>query len=143
MALNLPAFYTEVIALLTAATGVQNVARGAPESWSNVVTVYASIAGQRMDPTAPAGVIWRWSDIWVEFGYRVKGAEATAENTLAAYVDSVTTGFYAARNTRFNSTVDDARIDLALASTPDYLRVAAQEIRTYPLLISGKQSANY
>lgn len=139
MALDTAAFLDRVVTLLQSAAGVQNVNKGAPESWSNVVTVYAAVGAQRIIDKTSGGNLQRQSDVYVEFGYRVAGAEATAEDTLADYLDSFITGFYTDRKTHFTGVAESGWLDLSLAGSPDYVRVAGKETRTYPLIATAVQ----
>lgn len=128
--------------LLTASAGVQNVHKGAPPTWASRVTVYAAVGPQQTNDKAASDLVERRISVFVEFGYRVAQAEATAEAVLAAYLDNFLVRAYASRKDGFGGVGTNVEFDLSLAASPDYLRVAAQEIRAYPMLIWVTQRDN-
>lgn len=137
---------TALQAMEAATTGVQAAQIGAPESFSTRVSAYVTVAGQRIIDKA-GGLLQREADYFCAFGYRVAGAEATAETTLAAAVDSFVAAFYAARAARTGlfavatTQVLSGTLDLSLASAPEYRTVAGQEYRILPFLVTVTQQA--
>lgn len=137
MSFNTLAPLTEIRTLLTAA-GVQQVHTGVPESLGFRVSAYVALAGQRIVDKA-GRLLQRETHYFVGIGYRVKGAEATAEQDLAALLDAFITQFYAARATGLNGTAENCALDLSLADNPSYQVLAGQEIRVYPLIVTATQ----
>jgi hypothetical protein len=128
--------------LLTTLTvpGLQRVYIGAPESFSNQVSAYVAVAGQRIVDKA-TGLLQREARYLVVLGYRVKDHEDTAETTLAAIVDAFVTAIYQDRTLAGWSRVTS--VDLTQADTPQYEIVAGQEYRRLPMVVTVLQSQTY
>jgi hypothetical protein len=96
MAWNTAAQLTSLHSLVAGLAGVQSVKDGVPESLANQVCAYITLGGQRVFDKA-GGLASADCNYRVTFGYRVAGAEASAEATLAAVIDAFKTAFLAAR----------------------------------------------
>lgn len=140
MAFDTGAVLSRIVTLLTNA-GVQQVYTGAPESLSKRVSAYVAVVGQQVSDK-PAGVLRREARYFVGLGYRVSGAEATAETDLATFLDAFLTAFYADRETRLNGTCTNCWLDLSLADDPQYQVTAGQEFRLYPFIVIAVQQQN-
>jgi hypothetical protein len=130
---------TALAALLTGLSGVQAVHTGVPESLGARVSAYVTLAAQRVQDKAASGLLQREADYFVGIGYRVAGAEATAEADLAALLDAFIAAVYADRT--LSGTVASAGLDLTLANSPQYQAVAGVEFRVYPVIVHTTQRA--
>jgi hypothetical protein len=149
MAFHTKAALDALIVMLEAIPGVQRVYRGVPESLANTVSVYVALAGQPLIPDKATQLLHRDAQFLVVFGYRVQGAEATAENVIADAIDAFVSQFYADRSSgaglfaAATTDVISGDLDLTLAASPEYQISAGQEYRRYPLLVSAGQLATY
>jgi len=138
---------TALATMLGSVTGIQDVRTGVPESLSNRVSAYVTVSGQRIIDKA-SGLLQREADYFIEIGYRVQGAEATAETTVAAALDDFVADFYAARKNgtglflEATTQVKSGSLDLSLASSPEYRILAGQEYRLQPIVVTVVQYAN-
>lgn len=134
----------EVVALVQGLTGMQTVYTGVPESLATRVSAYVTLGPQPEQDKRGGGVLQKEGRIRVTFGYRVKGAEAAAEQDLADMIDRFQTAYYAARRTNLNSTVDSLlTLDHSPAGGPEYQPVAGQEYRRYPVDVVFTQQQTY
>lgn len=144
MSLNALAPLDALVTMVTAISGVQTVFRGAPESLPTRVSAYVTLGGHTIDSDEFHG-LERVARYLVVFGYRVMGAESTAEATIAAAVDAFEVAFFAARlaGTGLFATattqVEDGGLDVSGADSPEYAVYAGQEYRLYPLLVTVSQ----
>ena len=142
MPLNTQVPLDRLITVLQALAGMQQVYRGVPESIGSRVSAYVALAGQRLvDKTG--GLVQREARYFVGFAYRVGGAEANAENTLAALVDAFITAMLAERRSNLGGTVDSVSLDLSLSDAPEYQPVAGQEFRVFPVLVLTTQQHTF
>lgn len=140
MALDLVTPMSNLVTILGSVSGLQAVQKGAPESYTNRVMAHVSLgAGRTVDKAG--GLIQHEQNYFIGFGYRVQGAEATAEDVLAAAVASFIAAFYAERKTS-GSMFASAVLDLSMADEPQYQPVAGQEVRIYPVVVVTTQQAN-
>ncbi len=149
MAFRTKAALDALITMVGSIPGVQTVYRGAPESMTNTVSAYVALGGQPIRADRATQLLERQTQFLVVFGYRVKGAEATAENVLSDIVDAFVARFYTDRASGAGlfasaaTDVETGELDLTLSSSPEYQVSAGQEYRRYPLLVSATQLANY
>lgn len=135
-----------LVTMVTGVTGMQRVYKGVPESLSNTVDAYITVGGHTID-SEEFGENRRDTHFWVVFGYRVHGAEATAEDTLADYIDAFEAAFFTARHggtglfDHATTGVEDGLLDASVADSGDYLAFAGQEFRTWPYLVTVVQRA--
>lgn len=129
------------LAVLLTNAGAQNVKKGVPEAYSHKVSAFVTFVGQEIVDKA-GGLLQREARYYVEIGYKVKGAEDTAEVSLAAIVDSFITGFYADRKTGLAGTAESCSLDLTVSDRPEYTPVAGSEFRVYPLVVTAVQQQN-
>ncbi|MBA2388666.1 MAG: hypothetical protein H0V67_00265 [Geodermatophilaceae bacterium] len=144
MAVDLASPLSRIVTVLTGIAGIQQVYTGVPESPTNRVSAYVTIGRIRLGDAAVGGLARHDVEYAVTFVYRVAGAEATAETTLAAVVPAFITAMLAERRTRLNGTVVSMGLpDFSLAAEADYIVVAGQEYRRLPCLIPVVQQENY
>lgn len=125
-----------LIELLGDLDGVRKVYRGVPESVDNRLCAYVALAGQRVGrPTLR--VMERKANYFVGLVYRVQGAEATAETTLAETLDALVLALDADRT--LGGTAVNIELDLSLADRPEYRDLAGQEYRNYPVMVTVTQ----
>lgn len=147
MSLAARAALDALVTMVGGIAGVQATYKGAPESLSNRVSAYVALGAQPQGQKA-GGLLERNGEMLVVFGYRVKGAEATAEETLADFIDAFTTQFYADRKNGaglFDSAttqVQTGELDMTLARSPEYMALAGQEYRLFPIIVTATQRAN-
>jgi hypothetical protein len=81
--------------------------------------------------------------------YRVSGQEEAAELALATAKDDLKTKWVTQRAAqtglfdRSVTQVTNAQLDLTLASSPEYVPLAGQELRIWPFLILCTQEASF
>lgn len=117
------------------AAGLQRVYRGVPESIANQVSAYVYfMPDEKNDKNA--GTLELAANYGLTFGYRVQGAEATAENVLCAVFDKWFEVFYTTeRPGRLNGTCRTCELDFSRARDDLYKQVAAQEFRLIPTAV--------
>lgn len=116
-------------------TGVQQVVIGVPETLTTRATAYLTVGGHRFGELNR--VQERWTRYLIVFGYRVRGMEATAETTVATWVDALQTAVLA--DLTLGGRVASLEIDASLAETPLYASFAGYESRLYPLVVECMQ----
>lgn len=142
MAFDTDGVLDELKTLLLTVTGVTNVQEGVPERVPNKkVVCWITLGGQPVTDKA-GGLARRSARFFVWFGYRLDGAEATAERNLGAALDDFLGKAYAARKTRLNGKVENLVIDPSIADDPLYADTSGQEYRRYPVLLIAEQEAN-
>lgn len=131
------AMLNAIVALLPTVTGVQEADKGVPESFGARVATYASQGA--ITPLDEAGgyLMLFQCQVVAGFSYRVKGAEATAEDTLVSFVADFTRKFYADRT--LGGVIENGSLDFSLNNTPDYRAVVGVEYRHYLILVRGDQ----
>jgi hypothetical protein len=129
-----------LVAMLEATTGVQTVYMGVPESMSHRLSAFVAVAGMVIYDKQTAN-LQRDIRYVVGLGYRVSGAEETAEEALADALDAFTIDFYADR--KLNNTVLTARLGEVGADMPLYSLIAGQEYRLLQVVIVATQQQTY
>lgn len=125
---------TTLQAVITAEAGLANaVTIGVPESPPAKIFGYVTLGSQSTERAA-TGIFERTTRIMVMLGYRVNGAEATAERDLSAVVDAFVTAIYA--DLSLGGAVQSATVDSSAADDPDYQLRVGQEYREYPMIVS-------
>jgi hypothetical protein len=122
----------EIKALLDGVTGVQGTYKGIPESIAEKVTASVSV-GSRHPNDRMTGYHETQVNFFVEFAYRVKGAEANAEDTLADWLDAFEEAWLIDRT--LGATVRESKLDFSLAAEPTYRPTAGVEFRVYPVVV--------
>ena len=144
MAFDTPAVLNAVVTLVQGLTGMQSVTKGVPESLPTRVAAYVTVGPQPENDRTAGGLLRKEGRIRVTFGYRVSGAEATAESDLAAMIDRFMVAYYAARRTNLSGTVTSlGNLDHSVANTAEYEAIAGQEYRRYPVDIPFTQEQTY
>ncbi len=137
MTFNPAAFLNAVVTLLPTAAGVQQAYKGVPESFGSRVSTYAALGAITPVDEAAGFLMLFQVQVVAGFAYRVADAEASAEDTLTAFVADFTRKFYADRT--LSSTIENGVLDFSLNSQPDYRAVAGQEVRNYLVVVRGDQ----
>ncbi len=135
---------TQLAALKTLVEGLPGIGTvyiGVPESLSTRVCAYITMGGQETDDKRGGGLVECRPRYRVTFGYRVAGAEATAEIALADIVDAFKTAFYADRKDP-TTVLRGQGLDLSAGEAPQYQTIAGMEFREYPVVVIAKQEAN-
>lgn len=127
-----PAALNAALAFAAGATGFTLV-MGTPESLSTRAGGYVALGAAQPRDVAAGGLIERPVDCHVVLGYRVAGAEAAAELSIAAAVDALTLAFYA--TDRGLGVGESAELDFGLVGSAEYDRIAGQEYRLYPIVV--------
>jgi hypothetical protein len=135
------AVYDELVTLLNSLTGMQKVYEGVPEAFGRSVTAYIAITGQDISDRA-TGLLRLESSYFIGLGYKTKGAERDAERNLGEALKDFIYKFYALRRTKCNGKADDIRLNMSVASAPEYQVVAGQEYRVYPIIVTAVQTDN-
>ena len=126
-----------VRALAAGSTGFA-IATGTPEGLSRAAAGYVTLGPAQPIDRAAGGLIERTVDCHIVFGYRVKGAEDTAELSIADAVDAFTLAFYAS-DRKLDGTGESAELDFGLVGSAEYEQIAGQEFRLYPIVVRVKQ----
>ncbi len=125
-----------LVTVLDGLSGMQSVFTGAPESLDSRVNAYVTLDRWLAPDKATSGLLQHEIDVLVTFGYRVAGAEATAETTLAGLVGAFVTAMLTERVSRLNGTVSSVSLpDFSRATEPQYAVVAGTEFRLYPGIV--------
>lgn len=144
MALNTLAVLDAVASLVTGLTGMQSVTKGVPESLPTRVSAYVTVGPQQEREKAVGGLVQLDGRIRVTLGYRVSGAEATAEQDLAQMISRFQTAYYSARRTNLSSAVESlGNLDHSPNDAAEYQTIAGQEYRRYAIDVPFSQSATY
>jgi len=138
MALNsvaiLEQLKTTLQAVITAEQGIADaVTIGVPETPPAKLFGYVTLGSQSTERAATA-LFERTTRIMVMLGYRVNGAEATAERDLAELVDAFVAAIYT--DLSLGGAVLSATVDSSAADDPDYQLRVGQEYREYPMIVS-------
>lgn len=121
-----------ILALLAATAGTQAVFKGIPETIAEKVTGSVSV-GDRDPRDKAAGYHETDVNFFVQFAYRVAGAEAAAEDTLANWLDAFEDAWFADRT--LNGTVRTSALDFSLSAVPTYRPTPGAEFRLYPVVV--------
>ena len=127
------------LALIVGGGAPAQVYKGIPEQYGPQVACAVTIGAQRIDRKVNT-YFHRWAGYYVEFGYRVQGAESGAEDKIALYVDGLIR--LVEGDKTLGGTALDVEADLSLAETPQYLNLRGFENRIYPVVIRAKQQQN-
>lgn len=139
MAWNTKATLTRLEEILQALPGLQYVQKGAPESIGTNVMGYVAVgSGQVVDKATQ--LLQREQRFFVGFAYRVKGAEADAEDAIADLLDAFVSVIYADRT--LGGTVHSSTLDLLLSTEPRYEVRAGQEFRVFPIVVVTTMYSN-
>lgn len=117
---------------------------GAPESFDNRVGAYVALMGPILFHQNVTD-LRRTQPYWCCLGYKVKGAEETAERTLADAADAFQVAFYAAKVAgtglfeKAVTQVEKGDLDFSPSNYPEYRPVAGVEYRLFPFLINVTQ----
>jgi hypothetical protein len=125
------------IATLANVTGMGTVYTGVPESLNKSVCAYVTLGGMVTRDQA-LSVKERVVSILVTFAYRVGGAEATAETSLAVLVDLFIDAIEA--DPTLTGSCYEATLDFGMASNAQYITVAGAEYRQYPVTVVCEQT---
>ena len=147
-AFNLVGGLTALVSLLESAplvtAGLQKVYAGSPEAFANRVSAYVAILPGAPSPSGSGGVVSRDVRYFIGIGYRIGGAESTAETVLAAVVDAFHVAFYTTYPARdLGGVITNGRFEDHPERSPVYQRLAAQEFRIVPLVLVGTQSQTF
>jgi hypothetical protein len=119
--------------------GLQSVTKGIPEA--RATRTSASVTGGSMQPYHKAGATLLQRDFrfLVVFFYRVQGAQPDAEDAMLSAVDAFTVAFFRAEPGELFGTLRNMELDTSPADNPDYQIAAGQEVRVYPIVVTGTQ----
>lgn len=143
MAFDAAAPLSAIVTLLQGVAGVQHVRTGAPKSLSYQASAYVTLGGFDLGERA-TGCLSRPLRYFVGLGYATsddEAAVATAESTIAGWLDDFSRALYADRS--LGGTVSSARIVGGLGDDPRYQVYGGEEVRVYPLLIEVMQEQTY
>jgi len=132
--------FNYLYSLLAGLTGMQQVYKGPPESFSTQVAAYVALAGQHVADKM-THTLQREANYFIGFVYRVDQAQDTAELTVAGLLDAFITAFFADRT--LGGTALSAQLDLSLANEPRYEVIAGQEFRVYPVRVTVRQMQSW
>jgi hypothetical protein len=131
------AFLNAVVALLPTAEGVQEASKGIPENFGSQVATYAALGSITPLDEASGYLLLFQIQVVAGFAYAVQLAEATAEDTLVAFVEDFTRKFYADRT--LGGAIENGQLDFSLNNVTDYRPVVGVEFRHYIITIHGDQ----
>lgn len=141
MTLNAVQALQNVEALAEGATGFTLVI-GTPESLGRQAAGYVTLGSAQTRDVLAGGTVERMVDVHVVFGYRVRGAESSAETDIAAAVDAFTAAFYAS-DRKLDGAGESAELDFGLVGSAEYQQIAGQEYRLYPIVVRVKQRQSF
>lgn len=128
----------EAVRSLAAGSTSFTISTGTPENLGRAAAGYVTLGPAQPVDRAAGGLIERTVDCHIVFGYRVKGAEETAELAVADAVDEFTLAFYASDRT-LSGVGTSAELDFGLVGSAEYEQIAGQEFRLYPIVVKVKQ----
>lgn len=137
---NTKAPLLQLVTILDGIAAIQQIYTGAPESVGPRLCAYVTVASQTIVDKATR-VLQREGRYTVGLAYAVEGNEGAAEQALADALDAFITAVYADRT--LAGTVYDARLDFALADSPEYQVAAGMETRVFPVVVVTTQRQNY
>lgn len=140
MAFSNSAVLTQLNSTLAALSGMGVSQIGAPESVGPRVSAYVTLGSQSVSRIA-GGLVQRESRFFCMFAYRLDGAEATAETTLAAAVDAFMQAIQ--DDLTLGDNVETTEVSSHAADEPDYQLRAGKEYREYPVMITATQRSTY
>ncbi|RJQ04819.1 MAG: hypothetical protein C4551_10090 [Bacillota bacterium] len=140
MAYDPKAVLDQLETLVSGLASMQDVQIGVPGSLSNQVSAYVTLGGLNPKDKA-AGLRSLWQNFLITFGYRTDGNVSTAERTLADLLKELEQALFDDRT--LAGTVESLEADFSGADDPQYVPIAGQEFRRYPVLVRVKQSRNY
>jgi hypothetical protein len=120
--------------------GVSSVQLGVPESWNTTLCAYIGLGSQVVVRKATK-VTGRDARYFVCFGYRVDGAETTAEQALMDLVDAFLAALYA--DLTLAGTCEGMEVDTGLADAPEYKIYTGKEFREYPIIVTCRQYGTF
>ena len=140
MSYNTKAPAQKLLTIIQGLSGMGSAQLGVPESWGTKVCAYIGMGSQ---PTVKKAtqVIGRDARYFVSFGYRLDGAEATAEEAMMDLVDAFLAALYA--DMTLGDTCKSIEVDTGLADAPEYQLRAGKEYREYPIIITCRQYGTY
>lgn len=119
--------------LLAASLGVQQSEIGEPDTTEYRVSAYSMLGAQAIEDEASGGALLRSSEVFVGLSYVVKGAKATAEQTICQTVDDFIRRFYLDRT--LGDACENGRLDMSLNSRPIYGQIGGEECRIYVIRV--------
>lgn len=140
MAFDTPGILSAIVDVLENLDDMGAVQIGAPQAVGVQVSAWVSFGSHQM-VRKTHGITQRETRIFVLFCYRVDGAEATAETTLAGLVDDFLDALHT--DLTLGGVVTDLRIDSAAADEPDYQLRAGREYREYPVIVTVTQRSTF
>lgn len=148
MSIDLAAAKDALITLLGGTTGLQAVYDGAPESMPTRTSAWVTI-GDLIGPAqsvASGGLYEQTTHLIVVIGYAVAGTESTSEDYVASAVTDIIhrviqnrTHTVGGVTPLLNGTVKTMEPPGPAAMPADYVTIAGQEARVYPLAIEIRQ----
>lgn len=150
---DLPATLTAMYDLVRTIPGIQSVKKGVPEAFSTVASSFVALGGGPLAEEATQ-VYRRERGLLVTFGYLVRGAEATAEERIAGFVDEFearvltnrtasVTGNSVTVTAMLNGTVESMNPPESLGDDPEYRAFVGQEFRLYPFRVAVHHRGTY
>lgn len=141
MALNSVAPLQALRTMVQNLTGMQGtVSIGQPESIATRVTAWVAMGSHDLQNKTTSTRIRRGRFV-VFLSYRVGGDESTAELLIAALTDLLEQAIL--DDQTLSGTVNSARIISAGSELPEYLVLAAQEMRLFPIVVETDQQTLY
>ena len=140
MGLNTAGPLNQLKTLVESITGIQDVYIGVPENLPKRASAYIALGSQPILLKA-TGVAQRDARYQVTFGYRVGGAEAAAELTIAGWLDAFLQELL--DDLTLAGTCEGLDFDTSLADAPGYEKFAGLENRLYPVVVACRQRTNY
>ena len=132
--LNTNAAFLALVALVQNLVGMQGtVYQGVPESFAGNVSAYVAIGDLRVTDRTTGNYLEFEQDFLIVFGYRVRGAEQTAEQKVAEFKDKFVRALFHDRT--LGDVVNKVTLISGLAGSPQYLAFAGSETRLYPMAV--------
>jgi hypothetical protein len=129
-----------LVTMVQGISGIQDGHKGIQESLDPTVSISVSVGAQVISDKATQ-LLQREMSFFLEFAYRVAGAEADAEDVLADALDSFIALWLADRT--LGGLCTSSRLDFSLTSEPIYRPTAGQEFRVFPLLVWATQRTTF
>jgi hypothetical protein len=148
MTFDVRAAKDNLILLLTDTPGLQAVRDGAPESMPTVATAWVTI-GDLVEPVGAQASSGRYKlciNLLVTIGFVVASTEEGAEDSVADAVTEIVrrvaknrVGTVGGVPAMLNGSIETMSLPRAASMASDYIQMAGQETKTYPLAIEITQ----
>jgi hypothetical protein len=148
MPLNTKAPLNQLVTMVSALPGMDQVIKGVPRGFDRPVVALVAFGGQTIEDKS-TGVLERVATYFVFLGAAIEGengdeealAVSAAEDVLGDLVDAFIAAWVVDR--RLAGTAASSRLRFDLANDPEYRIILGPEYRVFPLQVLVTQTQNF